>query len=150
MEKYRKILQKRILLMAIAIISAAMLLLLQVSGFFGADLKSDFSNGMVSGFQSGLLTALIGVFTVFIIRYRMALKDQMKLKLFYNQENDERKKVIKQKSGGNIVIFYSVVIIFAAIIAGYFNTTVFYTLIACVLFQLSVSSLLKFYYLRKY
>ncbi|HOO33793.1 MAG TPA: hypothetical protein PLB99_11725 [Thermotogota bacterium] len=150
MEKYRKILRKRIYLMAIAIITAAILLLLQVSGLLSTKLESEFSTGMVSGFQSGLLTALIAVFTVVIVRYQKALKDKMKLQLLYNRENDERKKIIKQKSGGNIVIFYSVVIVFAAIIAGYFNTTVFHTLVACALFQLVVSSLLKLYYLKKY
>jgi hypothetical protein len=150
MEKYKRTLQRRILLMALTMIAAAVILSLQVFGFFGAELESDFSNGVVSGLQSGLLTGLILVFTFFIIRYQRATQDIVKLKLLQNKENDERTKAIKQKSGGNIVIFYSVVFILAGIIAGYYNTTVFYTLIVCAVFQLNVSAFLKIYFLKRY
>lgn len=150
MEKYKRTLQRRILLMALTMIVAAVILSLQVFGFFGAELESDFSNGVVTGLQSGLLTGLILVFTFFIIRYQRATQDIVKLKLLQNKENDERTKAIKQKSGGNIVIFYSVVFILAGIIAGYYNTTVFYTLIVCAVFQLNVSAFLKIYFLKRY
>ncbi len=150
MEKYKRTLQRRILLMALTMIVAAVILSLQVFGFFGAELESDFSNGVVTGLQSGLLTGLILVFTFFIIRYQRATQDIVKLKLLQNKETDERTKAIKQKSGGNIVIFYSVVFILAGIIAGYYNTTVFYTLIVCAVFQLNVSAFLKIYFLKRY
>jgi TRAP-type C4-dicarboxylate transport system permease large subunit len=127
---------------------AAILLTLHVFGFF--TLESDFSNGVVAGFQGGLLTGLIALMTVYILKYQMALKDERKMKLQYNKENDERMKTIKQKVGGNIVLFYSVVLIFAGIIAGYFNITVFYTLVLTAMFQLNVSGFLKIYLLRRY
>jgi len=148
MEKYRKKLKTRISFMSLAIILAVILLIFNSMRMTEAGDEEPFSSGIIDGFQSGLLAALVGIFCVFIINYLMVMKDEKKLRLWYNRENDERRKQIKLKAGGNVVLINSVIIIFSGIVAGYFNEIVFFSLIGCALFQLLVSSVIKIYLLQ--
>ncbi|MDK2952373.1 MAG: hypothetical protein PWQ77_2038 [Kosmotogales bacterium] len=145
MEKYKKKLKTRILFMSLAIIFAVILLIFNSMKMVEAGDEETFSSGFIDGFQSGLLAALVGIFCVFIINYLIVMKDERKLRLLYNRENDERRKQIKLKSGGNVVLINSIIIIFAGIVAGYFNEIVFFSLIGCALFQLLVSAVIKMY-----
>lgn len=148
MEKYKRKLKTRILFMSLAIIFAVILLIFNSMKMVEAGDEEPFSSGFIDGFQSGLLAALVGIFCVFIINYSIVMKDEKKLRLWYNRENDERRKQIKLKSGGNVVLINSIIIIFAGIIAGYFNEIVFFSLIGCALFQLLVSTVIKMYLLQ--
>jgi branched-subunit amino acid permease len=148
MEKYKRKLKTRILFMSLAIILAVILLIFNSMKMVEAGDEEPFSSGFIDGFQSGLLAALVGIFCVFIINYLIVMKDERKLRLLYNRENDERRKQIKLKSGGNVVLINSIIIIFAGIIAGYFNEIVFFSLIGCALFQLLMSTVIKVYLLQ--
>ncbi len=148
MEKYKKKLKTRILFMSLAIIIAVILLIFNSMKMVATGDKEPFSSGFIDGFQSGLLAALVGIFCVFIINYLIVMKDERKLRLWYNRENDERRKQIKLKAGGNVVLVNSVIIIFVGIIAGYFNEVVFFSLIGCALFQLLVSVVIKIYLIQ--
>lgn len=134
--------------MSLAIILAVILLIFNSMKMVEAGDEEPFSSGFIDGFQSGLLAALVGIFCVFIINYLIVMKDERKLRLLYNRENDERRKQIKLKSGGNVVLINSIIIIFAGIIAGYFNEIVFFSLIGCALFQLLMSTVIKVYLLQ--
>ena len=148
MDKYKKKLKVRMLLMAIAIIFAVVLLIFNSLRMVEAGDDGTFSKGFIDGFQNGLLAAIVGIFCVFTIKYLSIFNNERKLKLWYNEENDERKNQIRLKSGGNVVLVDSVIIIFAGIIAGYFNEIIFFSLIACALFQLIVSAVIKIYLLN--
>jgi uncharacterized membrane protein len=149
-EKYKIVLKKRIAILAGLIILAVILEICNFNNVFGNAGSDGFDGGVITGFQTGLISALIGIFIYIIIRYSLAMKDNTKLKKLYNTEHDERRKDIKQKCGGNVVIFSSVIIIFGGIILGNFNQIIFFSLIGCAMFQLNFCAILKLYYSRKY
>lgn len=146
MEEYRKKLKVRILLLSIIVV---ILIIVQFNFSFSNIVNSN-SPAMLPGFQAGLMTGIIILFCVMIIKYISALSNKTSLKIRYNIENDERRKNLKMKAGGNVILFNSICFIIAGIIAGYYNELVFYVLVACAMFQLAVSAILKVYYLKKY
>ena len=150
MEKYKLVLKRRTIIFTVFIIFAVVLQLCNFLNVFGNAVNDGFVGDVLTEFQTGLLFGITIIFVYLIVRYNLIMKDNIKLKKFYNAENDERRKEIKQKSGGNVILFSSIIIIFMGIIAGYFNKIIFFSLIACALFQLSLCALLKLYYSRKY
>lgn len=150
MEKYKRVLKKRIIILAGLIILAVGLEICNFNNVFGNAGVDGFDRGVLTGFQSGLLYGLTSIFIYLIVSYSLAMKDNTKLKKLYNTEHDERRKEIKQKSGGNVIIFNSIIIIFVGIIGGNYNEIVFYSLIGCAIFQLNLCAILKLYYSRKY
>lgn len=150
MEKYKLVLKRRTIIFTVFIIFAVVLQLCNLFNVFGNAVNDGFVGDVLTEFQTGLLFGITIIFVYLIVRYNLIMKDNIKLKKFYNAENDERRKEIKQKSGGNVILFSSIIIIFMGIIAGYFNKIIFFSLIACALFQLSLCALLKLYYSRKY
>ncbi|HPF16118.1 MAG TPA: hypothetical protein P5107_07565 [Thermotogota bacterium] len=150
MEKYRKNLRIRMLWMSLAIILAVSLLIMNSIKMVEAAEGESFSTGFIDGFQNGLLAAMVGLFSVLIIKYLSIFRDEKKLKLWYNHEHDERRQQIKLKAGGNLVIINSVILLFAGIVGGYFNVVIFYSVIGCAVFQLLVSAVIKLYLLKKY
>jgi hypothetical protein len=105
-------------------------------------------NEMLLGFQSGLLLGIGMVALVNIIKYRKALRDQQELQILYNKEHDERQLLITQKAGMPMLVITSSIMVFAGVISGYFNTVVFYTLIAAAMVQLLIGLSAKIYYSR--
>ena len=84
-----------------------------------------------------------------MLKYRGALKDETKLRLLYNEENDERMKLIRAKAGVPMVLILSLTLVLAAMIIGYWSATVFIVLIGVALFQLLASLGVKLYYKNK-
>ena len=84
-----------------------------------------------------------------MIKYRAALKDEAKLRLLYNQENDERMQAIRAKAGIPMVLILSLALVLGGMVIGYWNETVFVVLIGVALFQLLVSLCVKVYYRNK-
>ena len=80
------------------------------------------------------------------MKYRGALKDEAKLRLLYNEENDERMKLIRAKAGVPMVLILSMALVLASMFIGYWNETAFVVLIGVALFQLLVSLGVKLYY----
>jgi hypothetical protein len=106
------------------------------------------SDGFVAGFQFGLIVSIFGLAIFDIIKLSRAINDETKLRVLYNKEHDERLIAIRNKAGAPMIIITSVLMIIAAIIAGYFNIIVFYTLVAAVAAQLSVSAMVKLYCMK--
>lgn len=143
MENYKKVIKRRIYLLTIPALIAVGL---GVYNVFWAG--SEVTKSYIFGFQTGAGITL-GIFAViFIIHYRILLRDEKKLQLQFNKENDERYKAIRGKAGLPLMLITSVAMVIAGIIAGYFNYTVFYTLIAAAYCQMLVCGFLKTYYMK--
>lgn len=84
-----------------------------------------------------------------MLKYRGALKDETKLRLLYNEENDERMKLIRAKAGVPMVLILSLTLVLAGMIIAYWNETVFIVMICVALFQLLASLVVKLYYKNK-
>ena len=149
MEQYKKSLKGRIALLGIGIAALIALLVLTQSGVMSTASSAEFSD-FLSGFQMGVLVAVIGIFIFVIVQYARLLGNEEKLKAEYYSENDERKKLIMMKTGGNAMYVCAVVILIGGIVAGYFNEIVFFSLAGCALFLLIARCALKIYYHKKF
>lgn len=144
MEQFRKKLKSRILwLSALSLITA----LVGVYDVFFA--SETLKNMTVFEFQGGALVAICILSSLNIIKYNKILKDDNKLELECNKENDERFKAIKSKAGLPIVPVLSILMIISGIIAGYFNITIFYTLIIVAMCQILISGFIKLIYMKR-
>jgi len=110
----------------------------------GGDDFADF----FQGFQLGIAMAFLIWAAVNIIRYRKILQDEEAIRAFYIREHDERTAAIWSRSGGTALYTCGILIIGAALVAGYFDPTVFITLVSCGLFLLLVKKGLCIYYRR--
>jgi len=112
-----------------AIIAVFLVLYAILECFFGGE-KSDFMKGFYWG---GIPTAAIATAVRAVLGLRL-LKDDKKLKEIFARENDEREKAINQKSGSLSFWMIRIGVSVATLAAGFFNTTVFFTLLAVLLF----------------
>ncbi len=144
MELFKKKLKSRIILLSgIVLVFIAILLYNQ----FGA--SDALKDSLAFSFQCGFSAAGALVLVFWMLKYRAALNDEAKLRLLYNEENDERMKLIHAKAGVPMVLILSMILVLAGMIIGYWNATVFVVLIGVALFQLLVSLMVKFYYKSK-
>lgn len=149
MEKYRKTLIKRIIIMVIADVGLTLLYLFQIPEKLKPIENANFSD-YIKGFQAGMISVLDIFFLYLSIRYYLTLKKEEALKKLYYAETDERQKFIREKTGGTVLIVCAVMILIGAIIAAYFNETVFFTMLGCSLFLLLARKVLCIYYKNKY
>lgn len=131
MEEYRRKLKNQNIIFAIG---AAALIAIQVIAYSGIITPAavpdkrwaDYWNGFYAGVSMGITFMFIFGF----VKNLMAIRNKNKLKKLYIKENDERTKEICEKgksAGASAYVFCALA---AAIIGGYFNITVFFTLIA--------------------
>ena len=144
MEKYRKSVIMRITLLSAVVLAAVALGVYDV--FFASEAAKE---SYIFGFQVGATTALGMISAVLIVRLRALLRDEQKLRLQYNKENDERYRAIRAKAGMPMLLISSVGMIAAGIVAGYYSKTVFVTLIAAAMCQMLVGVVIKQINLRK-
>lgn len=147
MEKFKQSIKRRVLLLSILVIIC---LALGIQNFMmiGNTENGSLSEGIVAGFQSGLIVGIAMKATIDIILLTKAMKDDKKMRLLYNKENDERMKVIRSKAGMPMVMITSVMMLTAAIVAGYFNIVVFYTLVIAAMVQLTIGATIKLYLMK--
>lgn len=147
MEDFKMIIKQRILLFTGLTLFTAVL---GVYGFFAAGNSENagISDGVVSGFQFGLIFGLGIVAFTQLIKLYLVVKDDKKLNMQYNKENDERMKAIRYKAGMPMLLITSVMMLIVAIIAGYFNIVVFYSLAVAAMVQLSIGAFAKLYYMK--
>lgn len=107
-----------------------------------------FTEGHLAGFQSGLSIGLLMVLVVVLFKLRRASANEEALKRLYYKENDERMKLIRTKAGMPFLMISSLLMIFAGTIAGYFNITVFYTLILAATVQMGIGAAAKLYFMK--
>jgi len=144
MELYKKKIKARIFMFcAVLLLFAGILLYNQFAA--SAALKES----VAFSFQCGFSAAGALVIAFWIFKYRRALLDEAKLRALMNQENDERMKAIRAKAGMPMLWILSMILALAGMISGYFNETVFITLICAALFQLMVCLFFKLYFMKK-
>lgn len=143
MEKFKKVIKRRIYLLAIPALVGIGLL---AYNFLGTD--TEIKSSYVYGFQLGVGITLGVMAIINMVRFGGILRDEKKLQLQYNKENDERYLAIRGKAGLPMMLFTSVGMLIAAIIASYFDFTVFFTLMVAAYCQMLVAGLLKAYYMK--
>ncbi|NMD37703.1 MAG: hypothetical protein GYA87_03360 [Christensenellaceae bacterium] len=101
------------------------------------------------GFTSGFISGIVALAVAFIIKYIKALKNPEALRKLYIEETDERTKEIGAKVGHTSSIITLFVLAIAMLVAVFLNKTVFYTILATVLFISVLNATLKLYYNKK-
>lgn len=130
-------------------VCAAAFLGLSATNVLPIQLGSEQANGFVAGFQLGLYCCLVLIALASLSKYRKALKDDKALKQLYYQENDERLCHINRQVGKSSMKVTIIAMVIATIVAGYFNYTVFITLLCATVLQAMIQNLLKAYYTNR-
>lgn len=147
MDTFKEVLEKRLLAMATY---AAGLVLLAVMGFmFETAGETEEIRLFMTGMNAGLFAAVIGVLVVTAVRYNAARRDEEKRKALYIYENDERRLLIKSKMGGDAIQLLMMALVVATFVAEFFSQTVFFTLLAVLLFTAAVKALFLLVYSKK-
>ncbi|MCL1965276.1 MAG: hypothetical protein FWF69_09525 [Firmicutes bacterium] len=106
--------------------------------------------GFIQGMQAGMLSCAFAFFLLTGIRCRRALMEASRLKRIYIAENDERRRMIRDKIGSVSFLFMMIVLTVATVIFGYYDKTVFFTLLGVTLFVSMTKVGMKLYYQGKY
>jgi len=148
-EKMKQDIQKRIKQNIGLLVCSAIFLVVAASPVIPVQLENENASDYVSGFQLGLLIVLVIYFLNNVVKYNKALKNEKLLKQIYYKEHDERMNYINQKVGESSMWITTVIMTIATVITGYFNFTVFCTMIAVTLLQCIIQILLKWHYTRR-
>lgn len=103
-------------------------------------------SGTVIGFSAGLALGGGLLAIINIVRLCRIIKDEKKIRTYFNRLNDERLKEIRRRSGMPMLLYTSLLVLGAAMIASFFNEIVFYTLIAVSMVQLTIGCIVKLYF----
>lgn len=146
MDAYKKVVRRRLLLcVLLAIVTLA--LTVYIFRFYGSGPENGSAGeGFLAGFPCGICSALFAVCVFTFFRCVSMLRDEKKLRLGYNRENDERMKLIRAKSGYPFSVVTAVVMIIAGLLLARVNITVSLIAIACACIQLVVSAVFKAVY----
>lgn len=117
--------------------------------FFGCkfllDGASDFAEGLITGFFSGLM--IVAVFN--LARMYTALKNDDKLKAMYIEETDERNIAIGKETACTATMISIMVVALSAIVAGFINVTVCITLAVSLFVTAVITVCVRGYYNKK-
>ena len=100
----------------------------------------------VRGFATGLSIGIELVCVFQLGKLWKMLKDEEVLKEVYIREHDEREALIQMKSGLHVIPILSFIILICAILVGFFNETIFYTLVIVGIGQILIALALKIYW----
>ncbi|GAK40526.1 hypothetical protein PUW24_19810 [Paenibacillus urinalis] len=145
MEKYK--IQVTTRKNALLLIAAAMLLIYAGLVFYRGGLPE--LPSFIKGFHTGAFIGVELCIVFFLVKYRKASKNEAELKKLYIEENDERNAVILQSASSLSMVIILVGLGMASVIAGFFNTMIFYTLMAALFFVLIVFFVLWIYFAKK-
>lgn len=148
MEQYKKTIKRRLVLcVLLAIITLALLayLFLAIAANHNDSSKTA-ADGFLAGFPCGICLGIFILSIAVIFRSWFMLRDEKKLRLGYNRDNDERMKLIRAKAGYPFSVVTAVIMIIAGLLLSRVNMTVSLTAIACACGQLFVSLLFKAVY----
>jgi len=146
MEKFKLDIQRRIYGFA-GLILLFVLTYYFMNRMYGMGDGSDASD-FIRGFQLGIFSAMVGATAVRILVYNAALRNETKLRKLHIEENDERNQLIALKAGGSASLVELIVSVLATLVAGFFSTTVFFTLLGVVLFIVFLRLITKLVYQR--
>ena len=145
MEKFKEKLTIRASALACAFTVSALI-------YFGLRFFSDqlpVIPSFIQGFQTGVFIAIEMFFIVYMAKYMKAKKDDKALRKMYIAETDEHKILIMQKTGSHGILISLLGLTIGTIIAGFFDSTIFFTLLGATVFVLLVEYLLLAYYSKK-
>ncbi|MFD1134869.1 hypothetical protein [Paenibacillus urinalis] len=145
MEKYK--IQVTTRKNALLLIAAVMLLIYAGLVFYRGGLPE--LPSFIKGFHTGAFIGVELCIVFFLVKYRKASKNEAELKKLYIEENDERNAVILQSASSLSMVIILVGLGMASVIAGFFNTMIFYTLMAALFFVLIVFFVLWIYFAKK-
>lgn len=100
----------------------------------------------VRGFATGLFIGIELVCVFQLGKLWKMFKDEEVLKEVYIREHDEREALIQMKSGLHVIPVLSFIILICAILVGFFNDTIFYTLVVVGIGQILIALALKIYW----
>lgn len=144
MEKYRRNVQKRCWVMGSLFALGVAFLIFNRFVLKGQAMPNENVESFRDGFALGLmLCALVRLWML-----TRALKNPQQLETLYVNDRDERRIAIRAKAGVPAILYSSCGMFVAAVIAGYFNETVFVTLVVAGLAQVLLGCILKFYYTK--
>lgn len=150
MEEFKKKLRGRQILLVSGLLGACLATYLSARFYEKEETASEFARGYISGFQVGILLALMGTLLVFIVKHVMALRSPERLRELYISETDERKLLIKQRAGSVGMNIASYGLVAGTVVAGNINDTVFFSLFGASLFVATVRGFLKLYFRNKF
>jgi len=145
MDAYKKNLRTRMNLVSVAAAVAALLYV----GLMIYREHLPVLPSFIKGFHIGAFVGLELILGWYLGQCMRASKKESELKRMYIAENDERTGLIIRNAStlGMSVVLFGLAI--AAIVSGFFSATVFYTLMASLLFVLIVFYGMWVYYARK-
>ena len=108
--------------------------------------EDDFTHGVQIGVFIGLQLILL----LKSKKLRASIKNTQTLKQLYIEMNDERKKMIESKSESMSFTIMAGSIAIATIVSGFYNQTIFLTLIVTLCFILFLKAVLKYLFSKKY
>lgn len=143
---YKKVLNKRISLLYIMISLGVITVALS---FIFSNGKYNYLPDFLSGFYTGIGSALIAIGLVFIMKIKNILKNEKKLKEKRLEEQDERNQMILQRAMSLTAKAIIVIAYIGLLISGIFNLIVFYTLFVIILVYIVIFALSHMYYKTK-
>lgn len=142
MGKFREKIRGRIIWLMVVGISLGISYLILFSNQDKLPQMPDFMMSFHGGVLFGIEILLIGD----ILKNLMAIRDEKGLKKLYIEENDERRVMIMQKTGAMGMAICIIGLGSATVISGFFNETVFFTLLGATLFTALIKGFFKIYY----
>jgi len=104
----------------------------------------------IAGFQVGVALGVVGFMAFHVVRYSLARRDPVRLQRLQAAARDERTLLIHQSAGSTGVAVVVFAFAGATVVAGNFNATVFFTLMAATVFVGLVVVAFKVYYAHRY
>lgn len=150
MDQYKKSLKIKFGILLMCSIAALLLYIVGLAAQNSIYGRDDFVKDFFEGFHLGAFLFIQAALISTMVRYIQALRNREKLKLLYIAETDERKTLIRSQIGGAGLNVALGGVAFAALLSGFYDETVFYTLLTVLFFIAFVKGILKLYYFKKY
>jgi hypothetical protein len=146
MEKFRAKIQKRVMVLSLTVIFISAVYLLLISGLI---METPSIPDFIKGFNMGAFVGVELILVFFTVKFFFSMKNEDALKKLYIEENDERSKLILEKTGAVGMLLFILLCAIGTIVAGFFNETVFYTLLGVTALGAIIRGACKIYYHTK-
>ncbi|WP_425447300.1 hypothetical protein [Dethiothermospora halolimnae] len=141
MEKFKKSLKRRVNVLCI-------ILLLTSSTYIALSTNDNILPQLppfVEGFHIGVFIGGVLILVYYIAKFMSVINDEKNLRKMYIKENDERGHLIAYKTSQFTLVGTIILLGMGTIISGFFNTTVFFTLLSCLALFLVIIIIARIY-----
>jgi hypothetical protein len=145
MDKFKRKIRVRIIWMSAVLICIAFVYIALALAKDNLPVIPDF----IRGFHTGVFTGIEIMILLVIVKYIASVRKEESLKKLFIEENDERKMAIMQKSGAWGMTACILGLAGATVVSGFFDQTVFFSLLGALIYTAAVKGILKIYYYRK-